>query len=117
MYEEFERAQDVGSFHLALDPERFVGRDRFAELLGVMLTELKEIPAAAGHDEVLVPGEPEARMQAERDRDGIPLPPVLWESLETLSGELGVAVPRRPAGVSRSGAFRAVRSRRRTGAG
>jgi ureidoglycolate dehydrogenase (NAD+) len=42
---------------------------------------------------VLVPGEPEARAQAVRDRDGIPLPPVLWESLETLSGELGVAVP------------------------
>ena len=93
LYEEFDRAQDVGSFHLALDPERFVGRDRFAELLSVMLSELKAIPAAAGHDEVLVPGEPEARMQAERDRDGIPLPAVLWESLETLSGELGVPVP------------------------
>ena len=93
MYEEFDRSQDVGSFHLALDPDRFVGRERFAELLGGMLAELKAIPAAAGHDEVLVPGEPEARMQAARDREGVPLPSVLWESLETLSGELGVAVP------------------------
>ena len=40
-----------------------------------------------------MPGEPEARAKAERERDGIPLPPTLWATLEELSGELGVAVP------------------------
>ena len=58
-----------------------------------MLRDLKAIPPAAGHDEVLVPGEPEARAQAERERDGIPLPPTLWVTLSELSSELGVVVP------------------------
>ena len=58
-----------------------------------MLRDLKAIPPAEGHDEVLVPGEPEARAQARRNVEGVPLPPVLWDSLTTLSGEVGVPIP------------------------
>ncbi|MCB1885226.1 MAG: malate/lactate/ureidoglycolate dehydrogenase [Geminicoccaceae bacterium] len=36
---------------------------------------IKASPPAAGFDEVLVPGEPEARVRAERRRDGVPLDP------------------------------------------
>ena len=56
----------------------------------------RQVPPAPGYDEVLVPGEPEARAQAERERDGIPLPPTLWATLAELSGELGVP----PAGLA-----------------
>ena len=93
LYEDWDRAQDVGHFHLALDPERLVGRARFEQLLSGLLEQLKAVPSAAGVDEVLVPGEPEARAKAERERDGIPLPPTLWVTLEELSGELGVPSP------------------------
>ncbi|HYH88215.1 MAG TPA: Ldh family oxidoreductase [Solirubrobacteraceae bacterium] len=85
--------QDVGHFHLAIDIDRLTGRERGAELLARLLGDLKAIPPAPGHDEVLVPGEPEQRAQAERERDGIPLPPTLWASLEELSAELGVTAP------------------------
>jgi ureidoglycolate dehydrogenase (NAD+) len=94
LYEE-AGPQDVGHFHLALDAGRLAGRDRAAELLGRLLGDLKTVPVAPGHDEVLVPGEPEARAKAERERDGIPLPPTLWTTLEALSGELGVSPPGR----------------------
>ncbi len=87
--------QDVGHFHLALDAGRLAGRERAAELLGRLLADLKAIPPAPGYDEVLVPGEPEARAKAERERDGIPLPPTLWTTLTELSGELGVSPPAR----------------------
>jgi ureidoglycolate dehydrogenase (NAD+) len=92
LYEE-AKPQDVGHFHLAIDPGRLAGREQAAELLGRLLGDLKQVPPAPGHDEVLVPGEPEARAKAERERDGIPLPPTLWTTLEELSGELGVMVP------------------------
>jgi LDH2 family malate/lactate/ureidoglycolate dehydrogenase len=85
--------QDVGHFHLAIDVDRLAGRERAAALLGRLLGDLKQIPPAPGYDEVLVPGEPEARARAERERDGIPLPPTLFVTLEALSGELGVTVP------------------------
>lgn len=93
LYDEWDRPQDVGHFHLALDPDRLVGRTRFAERLGELLAELKGVPAATGHDEVLVPGELEERAQVERERSGIPVPAAAWSALETLSGELGVPVP------------------------
>ena len=93
MYEELDRKQDVGSFHLALDPDRFAGLGPFRSVLSGMLRDLKAIPPAEGFDEVLVPGEPEARAQAARDVDGVPLTGVLWESMSELSREVGVPVP------------------------
>jgi ureidoglycolate dehydrogenase (NAD+) len=86
-------AQDTGHFHLALDPERTVGRDRFAAVLDGLLDELRAIPPAPGFDEVLVAGDPEDRARAERERTGVPIEPALWGTLRALSDELGVPVP------------------------
>ena len=85
--------QDVGHFHLALDPERTIGRDRFAALLEGMLAELVQVPVAPGHDEVLRPGDPELRARTERERDGIPVEPALLSSLQAYSAELEVTAP------------------------
>ena len=92
LYGDGER-QDTGHFHLALDPERTVGRERFAAVLGGMLDELRASPVAPGFDEVLAPGDPELRARAERERAGVPIEPALWGTLQELSAELGVAVP------------------------
>jgi LDH2 family malate/lactate/ureidoglycolate dehydrogenase len=92
LYED-PKPQDVGHFHLAIDVERLAGRERAGELLARLLGDLKQVPPAPGFDEVLVPGEPEARRQAEREREGIPLPPNVWAAFEELSTELGVAAP------------------------
>jgi LDH2 family malate/lactate/ureidoglycolate dehydrogenase len=85
--------QDVGHFHLAIDVERLAGREHATQLLARLLGDLKAVPPAPGFDEVLLPGEPEQRTQAERERDGIPLPPTLVTTLTELSAELGVPAP------------------------
>jgi LDH2 family malate/lactate/ureidoglycolate dehydrogenase len=85
--------QDVGHFHLALDPQRTVGRDRFAGVMAGLLDELRAIPPAPGFDEVLAPGDPERRTRARRERDGVPVEPALWRTLGELSRELQVPVP------------------------
>jgi len=87
------RPQDVGHFHLALDPERTVGRAAFAAALSALLAALRASPPAPGEAEVLVPGDPEARAAAERARDGVPLPAPVWTRLVAVSEALGVAVP------------------------
>ncbi len=92
---EHDVGQDVGHFHLAIDPERTVGRDRFAAVLGGLVAELRASPAGPGHDEVLAPGDPEARTRAVRERDGVPIVPTLWAALNALGDELGVPGPRR----------------------
>ena len=91
LYEEGAGPQDVGHFHLALDLERTVGRARFAAALEQLLTGLRDARPAPGHDEVLVPGDPEDRARAERERSGVPIEPALWSTLCALSDELGVS--------------------------
>ncbi len=93
LYGDGTAPQDTGHFHLAIDPERTVGRDRFAAVLEGLLTELRAIPPAPGFDEVLVAGDPEDRARAERERSGVPIEPALWGTLGALSEELGVSVP------------------------
>ena len=88
-------AQDVGHFHLALDPGPLVGTGPFAERLGSLLAELSGSVPGPGSDEVLVPGDPEERAAAERARTGIPLPAFLWSALRQASDELGVEAPAR----------------------
>jgi len=93
LYTEKDIPQNSGHFHLAIDPERTVGRERFGAVLDTMLAELRAIAPAAGHDEVLAPGDPELRAQARRERDGVPITPALWRTLNELSEELGVPLP------------------------
>jgi ureidoglycolate dehydrogenase (NAD+) len=93
LYDGGQEPQDVGHFHLALDPERTVGRDRFADVLGGMLDDLRASPVAPGTDEVLAPGDPETRARAARERSGVPIEPALWARLHELSAELAVPAP------------------------
>ena len=93
LYGGHHEAQNTGHFHLAIDPERTVGRDAFAGVLGRLLDELRAIPPARGFDEVLVAGDPEDRSRVQRERDGIPIEPALWAKLTALSADLGVSPP------------------------
>ena len=93
LYDDVHKPLDTGHFHLAIDPERTVGRERFAAVLAGLLGDLRAIPPAPGSDEVLVPGDPEDRARAERERSGIPIEPGLWRTLRELGAELGVDDP------------------------
>jgi LDH2 family malate/lactate/ureidoglycolate dehydrogenase len=84
--------QDVGSFHLAIDPGPLIGTEAFAERLAGLLAGLSAIPPAPGFDEVLVPGEPEERAARERAA-GIPLPPFIWHGLRAAGERVGVEPP------------------------
>ena len=93
LFEADDRPQQLGHFHLALDPERTVGRARFEETLGGLLEHLRRSPPAEGFDEVLVAGDPEERTRREREDAGVPLEPALADALRTLSSDLGVEPP------------------------
>lgn len=93
MYDDWDRRQDVGHFFLALDPARTVGREQFAVAMAGLLATMKAIAPAPGVDEVLVPGEPQDRMERDRRASGIPLPVAVCESLEELGRDLGVSSP------------------------
>jgi LDH2 family malate/lactate/ureidoglycolate dehydrogenase len=64
----------------------------FSRVSDELQSQIRGVPPAPGFDEVMVPGDPEARARAERSRNGIPLTDVGWKTLTDLAQELGVEV-------------------------
>ena len=65
----------------------------FSRRSGELKRRVNAVPPAAGFDEVLVPGDLEARAREERTREGIPIPVEVWRSLTDLAQSLEVPVP------------------------
>lgn len=80
-------------FMLAVDSGLFQPRADFARDFDELLADLRATPPAPGFDEVLSPGEPEARTRARRLRGGVPIPEEIWATLEDLAREWDVALP------------------------
>lgn len=74
-------------------PAAFQLPDDFARSVERIANRLAEQPPAPGVDEVLLPGEPEARSRQERERNGIPLADATWDELVAVARELGVEHP------------------------
>ena len=73
-----------GTVLLAFDISAFLPVGEFRQRTEDFCLQLKETPLAEGHDEVLVPGELEERVRAERERDGIPITDTTWHELNAL---------------------------------
>lgn len=88
-----EREHRQNSVVAAIDIDFFIGLDEYRELLDETIDELKALPTADGHDEILMPGEPEQRMLETRARDGIPLPPGTVDKLRETARRLDLTSP------------------------
>ena len=78
---------------MALLPEAFDEDTDFVEHVEQLKRRVKQVKPAASFEEVLLPGEPEARSYAEREAKGIPLPEAVWADLRESARELEVALP------------------------
>jgi LDH2 family malate/lactate/ureidoglycolate dehydrogenase len=83
----------ISHMFMAIDPGRFMPRDEFENRIGRLVSMMKSSEPASGHSEVLVAGEPEWRTQAQRLREGIPLPAPLWSRLSTIARQVNVTPP------------------------
>jgi LDH2 family malate/lactate/ureidoglycolate dehydrogenase len=87
---DFVAPQAVGHFFLAMRVDAFLPPAEFAARMELMIERLKALPPVPGVREVMYPGEPEARMAAERDRHGVPLVATTRDALAKLAAEFGV---------------------------
>jgi len=71
-YKALDRAQDVGHFFLAMRPNLFVSEDDYRARIDALIERVRAVPRADGCAEILLPGEPEDRIEDERRRRGIP---------------------------------------------
>ncbi|HZS32221.1 MAG TPA: Ldh family oxidoreductase [Methylomirabilota bacterium] len=79
-----------GTFLLLVEVARFLPLVDFTGQVTDLVRWVKSSAPAAGVAEVLVPGEPEARSEAARRRDGIPVEAETWRQIEEIAAELGV---------------------------
>ncbi len=87
MYTELDKRRQLGSFLLAIDPQRFAGG---AMLFGAVAAAMAEVKQQPG---VMSPGDPEYRCAQERARTGIPIEPGLREEYLHWAKELAVPAP------------------------
>ena len=77
----------------AVDLGFFGDVDDYRREVDKLVDAVKGLPTADGFDEILVPGEPEDRVYAQRKRDGIPLPQGTVENLRAVASRLEIALP------------------------
>ncbi len=87
MYEELDRPRKIGHLLMALDPVRFAGGEAMEHTVDALIADLRT------QGEVLYPGEPEERAQAERLAHGIPIDDEALKDMRAWSAKLGVPPP------------------------
>jgi uncharacterized oxidoreductase len=80
-----------GMFALYIDPRVVDPANFFDADMSRYITYFKETKPVAGVDTVLIPGEPEAQMRAERTKNGVPLPDDTWAAIVNTAREVGVS--------------------------
>jgi len=83
----------VSQTFLAIDIARFMPVEEFTARVEKLVGMMKTTPPAPGYDEVLVAGDPEWRIEAERSKNGIPIAEGNWDSLCKAAARVGVASP------------------------
>ena len=79
-----------GMLSIYVAPGTFDSEDTFVAEVTDFVGWMKETRTAEGHDEVLVPGEPEQRRRADRTANGIDLPQGTWDSIVEAARMVGL---------------------------
>ena len=91
--DEIIRLHLQNSFVAAIDISHFTDLNSYKEHIDNLIDGIKALPRAEGVNEILVPGEPEEKVKAERLKSGIPVPPKIVDNLKKVADRLGVAMP------------------------
>ena len=80
-----------GMFAVYVDPKVVDPGNFFDGEISRYVSYFKDSKPIAGVDAVLIPGEPEAKMRADRTNNGVPLPHDTWAAIVNTAREVGVS--------------------------
>jgi uncharacterized oxidoreductase len=80
-----------GMFAVYVDPKVIDPANFFDGEISRYISYFKDTKPAAGIDAVEIPGEPEAKMRADRSKNGVPLPDDTWAAIVSTAREVGVS--------------------------
>jgi LDH2 family malate/lactate/ureidoglycolate dehydrogenase len=90
LYEDFSGPQRIGHVFVAMRPDPFMPLADFKHRLDTMIERFKASEPADAFDEMLMPGEPEARREVERRRTGLPITTEVLASIQAEAAALGI---------------------------
>jgi uncharacterized oxidoreductase len=79
-----------GTLIVAVDPARFLPLADFHAQVAALMDWVRSAPLAAGATEIVIPGEPEARMERERRAAGVSIEDTTWRQIQSAAAEAGV---------------------------
>jgi LDH2 family malate/lactate/ureidoglycolate dehydrogenase len=82
-----------GHFVQAFDPDAFGERAAFERRASELAAALRAAPKAEGVARIYMPGEIEAELSAQRQREGLPLAAATLEALDAVAREAGAPMP------------------------
>ena len=85
MYKDLDKKRKLGSLVIAIDPERFGGKDTIRHVGSAIINQVKE-----HGDNVLFPGQPEYISKQKRVLEGIPISNAIAKDFNTWSDKLGI---------------------------
>ena len=85
MYHDMDKQRKLGSLVIAIDPERFGGREYIKAAGSAIITRLKDYG-----DDVLFPGQPEYIRKEIREKEGIPVSDAVLKDFNDWSHKLGI---------------------------
>ncbi len=74
-----------------VDPKVIDTSNYFDDEISRYTDFIRETKPIAGVDAVLIPGDPERKMRAERTRNGVPLPDDTWAAIVNTARDVGVS--------------------------
>jgi uncharacterized oxidoreductase len=77
---------------IAIDPEAFCGRERFAALIAEMMAYIASAPAAPGHERIILPGGLDYARREQRLASGIPLSDETWRLIREVAAQVGLTL-------------------------
>ena len=80
---------NFGHYVAAYSVDAFTDAAHFKQEMDAWIRMMNATRPAPGHDRVLVAGQPEAEMEAQRRAEGIPLHPEVCQSIRDMCAELG----------------------------
>ena len=84
-------SMEIGHFFLAIDPTAFQPEGAFEAKVDELIDDLHATAPVDADQSVLVAGEPEDMIEAEREKIGIPVPPGLRAKIREIAEETGAA--------------------------
>jgi ureidoglycolate dehydrogenase (NAD+) len=83
--QQWKEPQHIGHFFIVIDPARLMPWETFSNRVREMFRLIRGTPRVDPNVPVLIPGEPEARLERERRLQGIPLDQKILETLKGLT--------------------------------